>query len=151
MPSSRSGTCRCRPIAARRVEDDRDASDYQTLFADKSGAVAAPTAGCIHPGLVEAVRAAGATLEKVTLLVGAGTFLPVKAETPRPCHARRMGLDRRDVAARLNAARAKGGRIIAVGTTSLRILESAAAPSGEIRPFGGEPRSSSRRAIAFAP
>jgi S-adenosylmethionine:tRNA ribosyltransferase-isomerase len=127
-------------IAARRAEDDRDASDYQTLFADKSGAVAAPTAG-LHftPGLVEAVRAAGATLEKVTLLVGAGTFLPVKAEdtADHVMHAEWGSIDP-NVAARLNAARAKGGRVVAVGTTSLRILESAAAPSGEIRPFGGD-------------
>jgi S-adenosylmethionine:tRNA ribosyltransferase-isomerase len=127
-------------IAARRPEDDRDARDYQTLFADKSGAVAAPTAG-LHftPELVESVRAAGATLEKVTLLVGAGTFLPVKADdtADHVMHAEWGSIDA-VVAARLNAARAKGGRIVAVGTTSLRILESAAAPSGEIMAFSGD-------------
>ncbi|MCI4678341.1 tRNA preQ1(34) S-adenosylmethionine ribosyltransferase-isomerase QueA [Rhodoblastus acidophilus] len=127
-------------IASRRADDDRDARDYQTLFADKSGAVAAPTAG-LHftPELVEAVRKAGATLEKVTLLVGAGTFLPVKAEDTagHVMHAEWGSVDAQ-VAARLNAARAAGGRIVAVGTTSLRILESAADPSGVIRPFAGE-------------
>ena len=84
-------------IAARRNEDARDARDYQTLFAEKSGAVAAPTAG-LHftPDLVAAALGAGASVEKVTLLVGAGTFLPVKAEdTRQPCHACRMGRDRR--------------------------------------------------------
>ncbi len=127
-------------IAARRAEDARDAGDYQTLFAEKSGAVAAPTAG-LHftPQLVEAVEKAGATLEKVTLLVGAGTFLPVKAEdtADHVMHAERGSIDA-EVAARLNAARAAGGRIVAVGTTSLRILESAADSSGAIKPFSGD-------------
>jgi S-adenosylmethionine:tRNA ribosyltransferase-isomerase len=127
-------------IASRRAEDDKDVRDYQTLFADKSGAVAAPTAG-LHftPALVEAVQKAGATLEKVTLLVGAGTFLPVKAEdtADHRMHAE-WGMVTPEVAARLNAARARGGRIVAVGTTSLRILESAAAPTGKIMPFAGD-------------
>jgi S-adenosylmethionine:tRNA ribosyltransferase-isomerase len=127
-------------IATRRAEDDRDARDYQTLFAEKSGAVAAPTAG-LHftPELVEAVRKAGATLEKVTLLVGAGTFLPVKAEdtADHRMHAE-WGMVTPEVAARLNDARARGGRIVAVGTTSLRVLESAASPGGEILPFSGD-------------
>ena len=127
-------------IAGRRAEDDKDASDYQTLFAEKSGAVAAPTAG-LHftPELVEAIGKAGATVEKVTLLVGAGTFLPVKAEdtADHKMHSE-WGTVTPEVAARLNVARARGGRIVAVGTTSLRILESAAAPSGEIMPFAGD-------------
>jgi S-adenosylmethionine:tRNA ribosyltransferase-isomerase len=127
-------------IAARRAEDARDAGDYQTLFAEKIGAVAAPTAG-LHftPQLVEAVEKAGATVEKVTLLVGAGTFLPVKAEdtADHVMHAE-WGSVSAEVAARLNAARAAGGRIVAVGTTSLRILESAADANGAIRPFSGD-------------
>lgn len=127
-------------IAARRPEDARDAGDYQTLFAEKSGAVAAPTAG-LHftPQLVEAVEKAGATIEKVTLLVGAGTFLPVKADdtADHKMHAE-WGSVAPEVAARLNAARAAGGRIVAVGTTSLRILESAADSSGAIKPFSGD-------------
>ncbi len=127
-------------IAARRAEDARDAGDYQTLFAEKSGAVAAPTAG-LHftPELVAAVEKAGATLEKVTLLVGAGTFLPVKADDTagHKMHAE-WGSVEAEVAARLNAARAAGGRIVAVGTTSLRILESAADASGAIKPFSGD-------------
>ncbi len=127
-------------IAARRAEDARDAGDYQTLFAEKSGAVAAPTAG-LHftPELVAAVEKAGATLEKVTLLVGAGTFLPVKADdtADHVMHAE-WGSVEADVAARLDAARAAGGRIVAVGTTSLRILESAADSSGAIKPFSGD-------------
>ncbi len=127
-------------IAARRAEDASDARDYQTLFADRSGAVAAPTAG-LHftPELVESVLKAGATIEKVTLLVGAGTFLPVKAEdtADHRMHSE-WGEIPAEVAARLNAARAAGGRIVAVGTTSLRILESAADPSGEIKSFAGD-------------
>jgi S-adenosylmethionine:tRNA ribosyltransferase-isomerase len=127
-------------IAARRAEDDKDARDYQTLFAEKPGAVAAPTAG-LHftPELVDAVARAGARIEKVTLLVGAGTFLPVKAEdTADHVMHSEWGAIEPEVAARLNAVRAAGGRIVAVGTTSLRILESAAAPSGEISAFAGD-------------
>jgi S-adenosylmethionine:tRNA ribosyltransferase-isomerase len=127
-------------IAGRRPEDARDARDYQTLFAEKSGAVAAPTAG-LHftPELVEAVERAAVKVEKVTLLVGAGTFLPVKAEdtADHVMHAE-WGSVEAEVAARLNAARKAGGRIVAVGTTSLRILESAADSSGEIKPFSGD-------------
>ncbi len=127
-------------IAARRAEDAQDARDYQTLFAEKSGAVAAPTAG-LHftPDLVTAAQAAGATVEKVTLLVGAGTFLPVKAEdTAHHVMHSEWGEIDAATAARLNAARAAAGRIVAVGTTSLRILESAADESGRIRPFAGD-------------
>ena len=126
-------------IAARRPEDAQDASDYQTVFAEKLGAVAAPTAG-LHftPELLAAARAAGATVEKVTLLVGAGTFLPVKADdtADHVMHAEWGEVDS-GVAARLNAARAAGGRIVAIGTTSLRILESAADAEG-VKPFAGE-------------
>jgi S-adenosylmethionine:tRNA ribosyltransferase-isomerase len=127
-------------IAARRKEDARDARDYQTLFAEKSGAVAAPTAG-LHftPELVAAALGAGASVEKVTLLVGAGTFLPVKAEdTANHVMHSEWGEIDAATAARLNAARAAGGRIFAVGTTSLRILESAADEAGHIKPFAGD-------------
>ena len=126
-------------ITARRPEDARDVRDYQTVFAAKPGAVAAPTAG-LHftPDLLDAVRQAGASVEKVTLLVGAGTFLPVKAEDTRDhvMHAEWGEIDAA-CAARLNAARAAGGRIVAVGTTALRILESASDATG-IKPFAGE-------------
>ena len=127
-------------IAARRPEDAQDAKDYQTLFAEKSGAVAAPTAG-LHftDHLVAAAQAAGATVEKVTLLVGAGTFLPVKAEdTANHVMHSEWGEIDAATASRLNAARAAGGRIVAIGTTSLRILESAADDLGQIRPFSGD-------------
>lgn len=127
-------------IAARRPEDGRDADDYQTLFARRLGAVAAPTAG-LHftPELVAAVQDRGVSIEKVTLLVGAGTFLPVKAEdtAEHRMHAE-WGEVSADVAARLMAARANGGRVVAVGTTSLRILESAALATHEIAAFSGD-------------
>ncbi len=127
-------------IAARRPEDERDARDYQTVFAEKSGAVAAPTAG-LHftEKLLAQARAAGATVEKVTLLVGAGTFLPVKADDTADhlMHSEWGEIDAA-TAERLNAARAAGGRIFAVGTTSLRILESATDQAGRIRPFAGD-------------
>jgi S-adenosylmethionine:tRNA ribosyltransferase-isomerase len=126
-------------IAARRAEDARDARDYQTMFAARPGAVAAPTAG-LHftPALLDAVRETGARVEKVTLLVGAGTFLPVKTEdtADHVMHAEWGEIDA-STAARLNATRAAGGRIVAVGTTALRILESAADATG-IKPFSGE-------------
>ena len=126
-------------IAARRAEDAQDARDYQTVFAQRPGAVAAPTAG-LHftEKLLEAARQTGASVEKVTLLVGAGTFLPVKAENTddHVMHAEWGEIDA-ETAARLNAARARGGRIVAVGTTSLRILESASDEAG-IKPFSGE-------------
>jgi S-adenosylmethionine:tRNA ribosyltransferase-isomerase len=127
-------------IAARRPEDARDASDYQTLFAEKSGAVAAPTAG-LHftEKLVAAARRAGVAIEKVTLLVGAGTFLPVKAaDTADHVMHSEWGEIDAAAASRINAARAAGGRVFAVGTTSLRILESAANEDGRIEPFAGD-------------
>jgi S-adenosylmethionine:tRNA ribosyltransferase-isomerase len=123
-------------IASKRPEDDKDAADYQTLFADKAGAVAAPTAG-LHftPDLVRRIEAAGAAFAKVTLHVGAGTFLPVKAEdTEKHRMHSEFGVITPETAARLNEARARGGRILAVGTTSLRILETAADERGLIQP-----------------
>lgn len=127
-------------IAGRRPADARDAEDYQTMFAAREGAVAAPTAA-LHftPALIAALDARGVRRETLTLHVGAGTFLPVKAEDTRDhrMHAE-WGEVSADAAARLNAARAGGGRIIAVGTTSLRLLESAAGEDGEIAPFSGD-------------
>lgn len=127
-------------IAGRRAADAQDEQDYQTLFASRAGAVAAPTAG-LHftPRLLEDLRARGVALHRVTLHVGAGTFLPVKAEDTEQheMHAEWGSLDE-ETAAALNATRAKGGRIVAVGTTALRCLESAAAESGELRVFRGK-------------
>ncbi|MBY8335989.1 tRNA preQ1(34) S-adenosylmethionine ribosyltransferase-isomerase QueA [Alteriqipengyuania sp. NZ-12B] len=127
-------------IAQRRAADERDAQDYQTLFADKAGAVAAPTAA-LHftPELVERLDAAGIVRETLTLHVGAGTFLPVKADDTahHKMHAE-WGEITAEAAARLNAARAEGRRVIAVGTTSLRLLESAADQNHTIQPFAGD-------------
>ena len=127
-------------IASKRTPDDRDAADYQTMFAANEGAVAAPTAG-LHftPELEAALRGRGVELHRLTLHVGAGTFLPVKVEetSEHRMHAE-WGSISADTADALNAARAKGGRIIAVGTTSLRLLESAATEDGTIQPFDGE-------------
>ena len=113
-------------IAGKRETDDRDWSDYQTMFADKDGAVAAPTAG-LHftPDLMKTLQDVGIQSEFVTLHVGAGTFLPVKAEdtAEHRMHAE-WGEVSAATAARLKTARARGGRIVAVGTTSLRLLES---------------------------
>lgn len=121
-------------IAGKRPVDDQDRSDYQTMFAAKEGAVAAPTAG-LHftERVMTALQAAGVSSETVTLHVGAGTFLPVKAEdtAAHKMHAEWGSLDAA-TAARLKAARSAGGRIVAVGTTSLRLLES----SG-LEPFSG--------------
>ena len=126
-------------IASRRTPDDRDPADYQTMFATNDGAVAAPTAG-LHftPELEAAVRGRGVEIHRLTLHVGAGTFLPVKVEetTEHRMHAE-WGRISADTAAALNATRARGGRIVAVGTTSLRLLESAAADDGSIQPFAG--------------
>jgi S-adenosylmethionine:tRNA ribosyltransferase-isomerase len=127
-------------IAGKRPADARDAEDYQTMFAAKDGAVAAPTAS-LHftPRLMERLAAAGVGHETLTLHVGAGTFLPVKAEDTAD-HSMHSEWGRIDaaVADRLNAARAAGGRIVPVGTTSLRLLESAADESGLVRPFEGD-------------
>lgn len=126
-------------IAGKREADARDETDYQTLFASEAGAVAAPTAG-LHftPGLTEALRARGVSLHRVTLHVGAGTFLPVKVEeTEQHAMHAEWGALSAETAAALNEARAKGGRIVAVGTTALRCLESAAREDGELRAFSG--------------
>ncbi|HLL31049.1 MAG TPA: tRNA preQ1(34) S-adenosylmethionine ribosyltransferase-isomerase QueA [Allosphingosinicella sp.] len=127
-------------IAGKREADARDSEDYQTMFAAAEGAVAAPTAA-LHftPRLIEALTAAGIGHETLTLHVGAGTFLPVKAEDTAG-HRMHSEWGRIDpaVADRLNSARTAGGRIIPVGTTSLRLLESAADEAGRVRPFEGD-------------
>jgi S-adenosylmethionine:tRNA ribosyltransferase-isomerase len=127
-------------ISGRRPADRRDDQDYQTLFAQKPGAVAAPTAS-LHftPRLVAALAARGVSIQKVTLHVGAGTFLPVKASDTEghKMHAE-WGEITQAAADALNGARGSGGRIVAAGTTSLRILESAAAQDGSIQAFAGE-------------
>ena len=127
-------------IAARRAADAQDRADYQTLFARQEGAVAAPTAGLhftddLRAGLAER----GIGLSTVTLHVGAGTFLPVTAEdiADHKMHAEWGSLSVATADA-LNGARAQGGRIVAVGSTSLRLIESAAAEDGTLRPFEGE-------------
>lgn len=126
-------------IAAKRPEDAQDRKDYQTIYAREEGAVAAPTAG-LHftPGLFAALDAAGIERHFVTLHVGAGTFLPVKADdtTDHKMH-QEIGYVSAETAARLNAVRRRGGRIVCVGTTSLRLIESAAAEDGMIKPWSG--------------
>lgn len=130
------------PPYIKRSADGRaeDTGDYQTVFADRPGAVAAPTAG-LHftPDLLAAVRAKGATPVRLTLHVGAGTFLPVKADdlADHRMHSE-WGEISAEAADTVNAARAAGGRVVAVGTTSLRLLESAADPDGTLKPFLGE-------------
>lgn len=127
-------------IAGKRPTDEQDREDYQTLFAREDGAVAAPTAA-LHftPELIAALDAAGIGRETLTLHVGAGTFLPVKAEdTDDHAMHSEWGRIEPEVADRLNAARQSGGRVIAVGTTSLRLLESATGEDGVIRPFAGD-------------
>jgi len=127
-------------IASRRPADEEDRSDYQTMFAREEGAVAAPTAA-LHftPRLLEALEARGVGRETLTLHVGAGTFLPVKTDdtATHQMHAEWGRIDE-PTADRLNAVRRSGGRLIAVGTTSLRLLESAADEDGTIRPFEGD-------------
>lgn len=127
-------------IAAKRPTDARDADDYQTMFAKEKGAVAAPTAA-LHftPGLMAALEQAGIATETLTLHVGAGTFLPVKVDDT-DAHRMHSEWGRIDVATaeRLNAVRAKGGRLISVGTTVLRLLESAIGEDGRIQPFEGD-------------
>jgi S-adenosylmethionine:tRNA ribosyltransferase-isomerase len=127
-------------IAAKRAPDERDAADYQTMFAANEGAVAAPTAG-LHftPALEAALRGHGVGIHRLTLHVGAGTFLPVKVDdtAAHKMHSE-WGTISRETADALNASRANGGRIVAVGTTSMRLLESAAAKDGAIEPFAGD-------------
>jgi S-adenosylmethionine:tRNA ribosyltransferase-isomerase len=118
----------------------QDKADYQTMFAQHEGAVAAPTAG-LHftPELLAGLEAAGVEMVRVTLHVGAGTFLPVRVENlaEHRMHAER-GFVSAEAAARINAVRAAGGRIVPVGTTALRVLESATDEAGVVRPFDGE-------------
>ena len=127
-------------IASKRPADAEDRSDYQTIFAREEGAVAAPTAA-LHftPRLLDALDARGIGHETLTLHVGAGTFLPVKADdtSDHKMHAEWGRIDAA-TAERLNQVRGSGGRLIAVGTTSLRLLESAAGEDGIIRPFEGD-------------
>jgi S-adenosylmethionine:tRNA ribosyltransferase-isomerase len=127
-------------IAAKRPEDAQDRADYQTVYAEEDGSVAAPTAG-LHftTELLARLAEAGVETARVTLHVGAGTFLPVKTETiaEHRMHAEWGEIDPA-TAERLNAVRAAGGRIVCVGTTSLRLLESAAGEDGVVRPFLGE-------------
>lgn len=129
-------------IAGKRATDEADREDYQTMFAAEPGAVAAPTAA-LHftPRLMAALAEKGIGHETVTLHVGAGTFLPVKAEDTAE-HRMHAEWGRIDAATadRLNAVRARGGRLVAVGTTSLRLLESAADEDGRIQPFSDETR-----------
>ncbi len=118
----------------------QDAADYQTFFAAHEGAVAAPTAG-LHftAGLLEKLASCGVNRATVTLHVGAGTFLPVRADhlADHRMHPER-GVINAATAASINAARAAGGRIVAVGTTSLRLLESATGADGLVHPFDGD-------------
>lgn len=127
-------------IASRRPTDDKDRVSYQTIFAQREGAVAAPTAA-LHftPNLMQALSARGIAQETVTLHVGAGTFLPVKVEDTdsHKMHAE-WGEVSEATADALNRVRGQGGRIVAVGTTALRLLETAADDRGLIRPFSGE-------------
>ena len=127
-------------IGSRRSVDERDRADYQTIFAHAEGSVAAPTAG-LHftENLVQALRGRGIALHRVTLHVGPGTFLPVKVDDTS---GHRMhpewGAVSAETAAALNATRRAGRRIVAVGSTSLRLIESAAAADGTLAAYGGE-------------
>jgi S-adenosylmethionine:tRNA ribosyltransferase-isomerase len=127
-------------IASRRAPDEQDRADYQTMFAREDGSVAAPTAG-LHftDALLARLKARGVGVHKVTLHVGAGTFLPVKADDTagHKMHAE-FGEVSAPVADALNTARAAGGRIVAVGSTALRLLESAAGEDGKLKGFSGE-------------
>jgi S-adenosylmethionine:tRNA ribosyltransferase-isomerase len=138
---SRAGRMPLPPyIAAKRATDARDQIDYQTMFAEKDGAVAAPTAA-LHftPALLAALDSAGIGRETLTLHVGAGTFLPVKVDETKDhvMHSEWGRIDT-ETAKRLNTVRTNGGRVIAVGTTVLRLLESAADENGVIQPFSGD-------------
>jgi S-adenosylmethionine:tRNA ribosyltransferase-isomerase len=135
------GTMPLPPYIKREIGGEkRDRADYQTIFARQDGAVAAPTAG-LHftDSLIQALDQAGTGLVSVTLHVGAGTFLPVKAADTKDhrMHAE-TGFVSAEAASRINAARDAGGRVVAIGTTSLRLLESAAGEDGKIKAFAGE-------------
>ena len=124
-------------IAGKRTADDRDETDYQTLFAREAGAVAAPTAGLHFTAeLLAAIEAVGVSIHRVTLHVGAGTFLPVKVEdtADHQMHYEHATLSA-EAAAALNEVHAKGGRVVAVGTTALRCLESAAREDGALEAY----------------
>jgi S-adenosylmethionine:tRNA ribosyltransferase-isomerase len=127
-------------IASRRAPDERDRIDYQTVFAEFEGSVAAPTAGLhFSDALLARIADRGISLHKVTLHVGAGTFLPVKASDT---DAHRLHAESGSVGAAtadaLNKVRRAGGRIVAVGSTALRLIENASDEAGIIRPFSGE-------------
>jgi S-adenosylmethionine:tRNA ribosyltransferase-isomerase len=127
-------------IAARRAADERDRDDYQTMFAREEGSVAAPTAG-LHftEPLVEALRARGVCVYHVTLHVGPGTFLPVKSEdTSGHKMQAEWGSVSAETATALNDARRNRGRVVAVGSTALRLLESAAGEDGMLAAYSGE-------------
>jgi S-adenosylmethionine:tRNA ribosyltransferase-isomerase len=127
-------------IGLKRDIEERDKQDYQTIYAKEEGAVAAPTAG-LHftDELMDKIKARGVLIEKVTLHVGAGTFLPVKVDDT---DEHKMHSEWGEVSAatikRIKAAKSKGGRVVAVGTTSLRLLESAARETGELQAFCGD-------------
>ncbi len=127
-------------IAAKRDDDAQDRADYQTMFAREEGSVAAPTAG-LHftPELVERLAAHGITTHRVTLHVGAGTFLPVKADdtADHRMHAE-WGEVSEETAQALNAVKARGGRVVTVGTTATRLIESAASDDGLLSAWRGE-------------
>ena len=127
-------------IGAKRAIEERDKTDYQTVYAEHDGAVAAPTAG-LHftPELLDRLSVKGVAIEHVTLHVGAGTFLPMKADDTQDhkMHAE-WGVVSPETVERIKAAKAAGGRIVAVGTTSLRLLESAARRTGVLEPFADE-------------
>ncbi len=127
-------------IAAKRAQDERDRTDYQTVYARLDGSVAAPTAGLHYtPELLEALKAKGVDFAFVTLHVGAGTFLPVKTDDLSEHHMHaEYGEVSQDTAQAVNATRAAGGRVICVGTTSLRLIESAADEGGRVRPFAAD-------------
>jgi S-adenosylmethionine:tRNA ribosyltransferase-isomerase len=127
-------------IAARRDDDDRDRDDYQTMFAKHEGSVAAPTAGLHFTNeLLAALDARDISLHRVTLHVGPGTFLPVKSDDTEghKMHAE-WGEVSKETAEALNKVRKAGGRIVAVGSTALRLVESAAQDNGALKPFRGE-------------
>ncbi len=127
-------------IATRRTPDARDHADYQTMFALDEGSVAAPTAG-LHftPELTKRLHERGVAIHALTLHVGAGTFLPVKVDdtADHRMHSE-TGVVTAEIAEAVNAARRSGGRVVAVGSTSLRLLESATGEDGIVRPFSGD-------------
>ena len=127
-------------IAAKRAADVQDKTDYQTVWAKETGAVAAPTASLhFDDGLLEALQAKGVEFVHVTLHVGAGTFLPVKVDdvTTHKMHAE-WGQVRAEAAEAITKAKADGRRVIPVGTTALRLIESAAVAEGRIEAWSGE-------------